>query len=207
MSPRPQIDHIRRPQILEAAVEVICERGLRNTRIADVAERAGTSPSAVLYWFQTKEELLAQAMIADEERFARELEGRLAEIDDPAEQLVAAIDACVEDDNWTMWIELWSRSLTDERLRGEREGLDRHWRAILARIVEDGVERGVFDPVDAEEAALALAALIDGLAVQVTLRDPALTEERMRKICIETAEHLLGVELGSVLRPPEEVGA
>ena len=47
MSPRPQIDHIRRPQILEAAVEVICERGLRNTRIADVAERAGTSPSAV----------------------------------------------------------------------------------------------------------------------------------------------------------------
>ena len=28
MSPRPQIDHIRKPQILEAAAEVIAERDL-----------------------------------------------------------------------------------------------------------------------------------------------------------------------------------
>ncbi|MGZ5356559.1 MAG: helix-turn-helix domain-containing protein, partial [Solirubrobacterales bacterium] len=51
MSPRPQIDHIRRPQILDAAAEVIAERGIAATRIADVAERAGTSAPAVLYWF------------------------------------------------------------------------------------------------------------------------------------------------------------
>ena len=51
MSPRPQIDHIRRPQLLAAAAEVIAERGVGATRIADVAERAGTSPAAVLYWF------------------------------------------------------------------------------------------------------------------------------------------------------------
>jgi len=44
VSPRPQIDHIRRPQLLRAAADVIVERGLASTRIADVAERAGTSP-------------------------------------------------------------------------------------------------------------------------------------------------------------------
>jgi len=49
MSPRPQIDHIRKPQLLGAAAEVISERGVEGTRIADVAERAGTSPPAVLY--------------------------------------------------------------------------------------------------------------------------------------------------------------
>ncbi len=38
MSPRPQVDHIRRPQILSAAAEVIAERGVASTRIADVAE-------------------------------------------------------------------------------------------------------------------------------------------------------------------------
>jgi AcrR family transcriptional regulator len=48
LSPRPQIDHIRKPQILAAAAEVIAERGLASTRIADVAERAGTSAPAVL---------------------------------------------------------------------------------------------------------------------------------------------------------------
>ena len=50
MSPRPQIEHIRRPQLLDAAAGVIAERGIASTRIADVAERAGTSPPAVLYW-------------------------------------------------------------------------------------------------------------------------------------------------------------
>ena len=35
MSPRPSIDHIRRPQILAAAAEVIAERGVAGTRIAD----------------------------------------------------------------------------------------------------------------------------------------------------------------------------
>ncbi len=73
MSPRPQIDHIRRPQILAAAIEVIGERGMAGTRIADVAERAGTSPAGVLYWFNSKDELLAEALTSDEERFAENL--------------------------------------------------------------------------------------------------------------------------------------
>ncbi len=44
MTPRPQIDHIRRPQLLAAAAEVIAERGMGATRIADVAERVGHQP-------------------------------------------------------------------------------------------------------------------------------------------------------------------
>jgi AcrR family transcriptional regulator len=34
---------------------VIADRGLASTRIADVAERAGTSAPAVLYWFENKD--------------------------------------------------------------------------------------------------------------------------------------------------------
>ena len=90
MSPRPQIDHIRRPQLLAAAADVIAERGLAGTRIADVAERVGTSSAAVLYWFSSKDELLAEALIADEERFADELVTALADIDGPGGQAPAA---------------------------------------------------------------------------------------------------------------------
>ena len=46
---------------------MIAERGVAATRIADVAERAGTSPPAVLYWFETQDELLAEALTLDEE--------------------------------------------------------------------------------------------------------------------------------------------
>ena len=39
----------RREQMLRAALEVIVERGYADTRIADVAERTGTSPAPVSY--------------------------------------------------------------------------------------------------------------------------------------------------------------
>ena len=42
-----------------------------------------------------------------------------------------------------------------------------------------------------------LASLIDGLAVQVTLGDPAVTKERMLERALEIAESLLDCELGA----------
>ena len=93
MSPRPQIDHVRRPQILAAAAEVIAERGLVKTRIADVAERAGTSPPAVLYWFRSKDELLAEALTVDEERFYVEMRERIHLLERPRDQLRFMIEA------------------------------------------------------------------------------------------------------------------
>src|SRR5258708_28478020 len=52
----------RREQMLQAALEVIAERGYAETRIADVAERAGTSPALVIYYFKTRDQLLTEAL-------------------------------------------------------------------------------------------------------------------------------------------------
>src|SRR5216684_3189661 len=52
----------RREQLLRAALEVISERGYPESRIADVAERAGTSPALVIYYFKTKDQLLTEAI-------------------------------------------------------------------------------------------------------------------------------------------------
>ncbi|HYY74230.1 MAG TPA: TetR family transcriptional regulator, partial [Solirubrobacterales bacterium] len=97
MSPRPQIDHIRRPQLLRAAADVIVERGLGSTRIADVAERAGTSPPAVLYWFRSKDELLAEALTVDEERFYVEMRERMDLLERPRDRLRFMIEASAEE--------------------------------------------------------------------------------------------------------------
>ena len=52
----------RREQMLRAAIEVIEDRGFPETRIADVARRAGTSPALVIYYFKTKDQLLTEAL-------------------------------------------------------------------------------------------------------------------------------------------------
>ena len=52
----------RREQMLRAAQDVIVERGYADTRIADVAERTGTSPALVIYYFKTRDQLLTEAI-------------------------------------------------------------------------------------------------------------------------------------------------
>ena len=202
MSPRPQIEHIRKPQLLAAAAEVIAARGFAATRIADVAERAGTSPAGVLYWFKSREELLVEALTYAEESFAERLRARLAHLDTPSERLVALIESSVGgDDDWTLWIELWARALRDPGLADSRQRLDDHWRALIAEVVREGQNTGDFAGPDPDRAAIELSALMDGLALQVALRDRQVAPPLMRAICVEVAERLLETELVV----PEEV--
>jgi AcrR family transcriptional regulator len=174
---------------------VIAERGFDATRVADVAERAGTSPSAILYWFESRDELLGEALTDAEDRFYEEFAKRLAELTDPRDRLAALVEASVRGQDWKLWIELWTRALRDAQLREARQRLDDRWRAQIAAIVGDGVQTGVFTAADPDRVALELAALIDGLAVQVTLGDRRVSAPLMREICLEVAGGLLGVDL------------
>lgn len=199
MSPRPRTDHIRRPQILAAAAEVIAERGVAATRIADVAERCGVSPPAVLYWFDSKEKLLAEALTADDDRFYEELAGRLADEATPRERMVALIEAAAESaDEFALWMELWTWALRDPDLRAARERFDSRWRAAIEQVVADGIAAGEFGAdVDPAQAALAIAALIDGLTVQAALGDPDVSVPRLTETVLASAERLLAADLPS----------
>jgi AcrR family transcriptional regulator len=196
VTPRPSIDHIRRPQILAAAAEVIAERGVAATRIADVAERCGVSPPAVLYWFDSKEKLLAEALTADDDRFYEELSERLADEAAPRDQMVALIEAAAGDADFALWMELWTWALRDPDLRAAREGFDRRWRAVIETVVADGVAAGEFAAdIDPAQTALAIAALIDGLTVQAALGDPEVSVPRLTETVLVSVGRLLGAEL------------
>ena len=87
------------------------------------------------------------------------------------------------------------RALRDPSMRESRQRLDDQWREQIAAVIADGQGSGDFGGPSPERAALELAALIDGLAVQVALGDRLVTPELMRSTCIEVAERLLEVEL------------
>ena len=199
MSPRPRLAHLRRPALLAAAAEVIRERGLENARLADVAERAGTSAPSVLYYFASKAELLTEALTSAEERFYSALDTDLERVDGAAERLLKIIDsACGEGDyDAALWIELWARALQDAELAATRADLDGRWRGSIARVVRYGQEQGEFGAADPDDVAVLLASLLDGLAVQIALGDAEVTPARVRNLCVRLAERELDCELGA----------
>ena len=200
MSPRPRVDHIRRPQIVEAAAEVLYERGLFETRIGDIAERAGTSAPTILYYFESKDRLLEEAVDqTDREFYARLTDGQ-ARYDRASDKLVHLIEETslgpsgVSD--WTLWMEIWVRARRDATVRESYFELDRRQRKLIADIVRDGQAAGEFSAgADADAFAIALSGLMDGLGVQVTLGQPDVVPERMIGICLALASSELGCEL------------
>ena len=136
MSPRPTLGHLRRPAILAAAAEVISERGVTRTRIADVAERAGTSAPGVLYWFESRDQLLAEALTYADDRFYDDLAGELERTESARDRLRILIERWPADGDGeaVLWMELWVRALHDPELAAIRQRLDRRWRAVLADV-------------------------------------------------------------------------
>ncbi|MFI1199940.1 TetR family transcriptional regulator [Streptomyces sp. NPDC020883] len=59
---RSLIEKVRRAQIIEAAIEVIAERGFAKASMAQIAERAGISKGVISYHFAGKNELIERAV-------------------------------------------------------------------------------------------------------------------------------------------------
>jgi AcrR family transcriptional regulator len=189
----------RREQMLRAALEVIAERGYAESRIADVAERAGTSPALVIYYFKTKDQLLTEAIRFSEDSWYEAGTRRMAEIPTAAGRLeeIVAMSCLPEADaeppsSWTLWLDLWAQAVRHPEVAGVRQKFDERWRQLICSLVMEGQEGGEFGPVDPVDFAVLLSALLDGLAVQIALADPAVDAWRAFDLCMRFAAGQLG---------------
>src|ERR1700724_454349 len=155
----------RREQMLRAALEVIQERGFPETRIADVAERAGTSPALVIYYFKTKDQLLTEAIRFSEDNWYAEYLRRMEEIPAAAGRLAELIAMnCLPGTDpeppsyWLLWLDLWALSPRSPGVAAVRQKSDERWREAICSIVQSGQEAGEFAPVDADDLTITLSA-------------------------------------------------
>ncbi len=163
---------VRREEILAATLDEVVVRGLAHVRVGDVADALGVSRALVFYHFETKEALLAAALEYAVDRDLARLDATLARDPDAVQRLRHVLHAYGPQGKatgWTLWVDAWSAALRDPELRGTLRRLDRRWTAALETVIRSGVDEGVFTCPDPVASARRLAALLDGLAVQVTV--------------------------------------
>jgi len=199
MALAPKAPEERRRRILTATAEVLRERGFAGTRVADIADAAGTSSGLVLYHFKSLENALSEALTTMEDDFYAELAADLEGSTGPVEKLqhMAALGAgsgpAVGD--WALWLEIWVRALRHPGARATREQLDRRWRGWLREVIDEGVAAALFDPDDPQDATARLAALMDGLAIQLALNDPDMSADRFCRLWLAAASLELRADL------------
>ena len=190
--PRPRLDHVRKAQILSAAAAQLSERGYANTRVVDIAKAAGTSPAAILYWFEGKDQLLAQALRLREQEFHDSFTVAAQSEVTAGERLRVLVEAMLYHYDWALWMELCVLALRDEAAAAERDRMDRRWRAVVRNVLREGQERGEFIESDPDDTMMVLAALLDGLAPLLALKARGVTRERVEKVWLAEAGRLLG---------------
>jgi len=147
----------KRDQILEAAAGVFSKTGYHGARVEDIAIKAGIGKGTVYEYFKSKRELF-------EETIFHVLEGSFKQAVDsvnrkktPTEKLKALIDlqaSLLKKDGDIA--ALFMRNPGDihtemlDRLLAHREKI----LGFIASIIEEGIEKGIFRPVDSRLAAV-----------------------------------------------------
>ena len=197
----------RRAQMLHAALEVISERGYADTRIADVAERAGVSPALVIYYFKTKDHLLTEAIRYYEEHWYAVGQRRMADMTTAAARLeeIVAMSCLDEADpdprgSWTLFLDFWAQAARNPEVGSVRQKSDERWRDQIADLVMAGQAAGEFRQVDPESFAITLSTLLDGLTIQVALNDPVVDSLRAFELSMAFVAGQLGFDWTPGLR-------
>ena len=186
----------RRAQVLSAARTCIVTQGYERVTMRDIAETAGVSTGTVVHYFQDKETVLEAALLDKITDTGITFRAALAGAHSARERLERLVDASLPAteevrDEWRLWLTFWGEATRNERLRVVSERQHQRWTRFLARIVREGIATGEFAQLDADMVAPQIAAVIDGLAVQATLGNPAISPERMRALCLATVFSLI----------------
>ncbi|TGD85544.1 TetR family transcriptional regulator [Mycolicibacterium sp. CH28] len=213
-APATENNEARRVQMLRAAAELVCERGFSETRISDVAKRAGVSSALVIYYFGTRDRLLVDALRYSEESFYEAAERMLAEVPALRDRLSLLIQwTCVPGPDvagpaapgahheipgaWGLWFDLWAQAFRHDEVKAGRVELDARWRRMIVDAVESAE---LASDIDARMFALEFSALLDGLSIQVALEDPEVDSKVAYDIAMRFAERELNLP-GAKRRP------
>jgi AcrR family transcriptional regulator len=180
---RKQRQERTRVELIEAAGRVFARRGYHGASVVEIAAEAGYTTGAVYSNFKGKEELFLA--LND-----HELEMRLADyrtvvdaVDSPqgVEQTASGRfgDFIRDDPDWPLlFFEFWAYGARNRKLRGEFV----KQRSAEVKIIAEAVERqtaeaGVELPLPAEQVAVGIGALINGLAFERVLDPDSVPDE------------------------------
>lgn len=162
----------RRAQLAEAVERAVLTRGIDGLRLRDVAQEAGLTPAAVLYYYEDLDDLTTGTFQQAIERFCAEREAASERFADARDRLRACVDAGVatgpDDRLPRLLFEFWPRSLRDPRVAALDSTLAERQIAVYYGILVLGREQGHF-VIDEPPRVVAasLVAMEDGFQTEI----------------------------------------
>lgn len=167
-----------REKILQVSATLFIRQGYTATSVSRIAKETGIGKATVYHHFPDKQAIV-QALL---ERSASRVGDALAEVKTEADphrriEAVAMASLRLRAESFDLF-QVIRREVpgTREKLHAQLGTVLILYAQVVAGAIREGVERGIFRPVDPEDATRALLCMITGLYVQVYLQAGAFPE-------------------------------
>src|SRR2546425_7154057 len=161
-------------QVLESATRLFTEKGYEAASVRDLAAELEIRPSSLYHHFPGKQHILFAICLGMQKDFNAEVMPELNADRPPDQAIASAVRRHVVFGHRRKGEVLVNirerRSLPPEQL-AQVNGLRREYRDTMARVIEDGCERGLFWVGDPKLAAMAIVDMINGLPQWFKPRD------------------------------------
>ncbi|MCD4709443.1 MAG: TetR/AcrR family transcriptional regulator [Bacteroidales bacterium] len=186
-----------RTHIVGIARRIFTKLGFRKTTMEDIAAASQKGKSSIYYYFESKEEIF-QAVVELEARMLKERLKRLINKNDsPPKRLKAYILLRL---HHVRTLENFYAALNEESLSHLdfileiRRNFEIEEQQLVSKILEDGMDQGVFQRTSSKIGAIAISTMMKGLEL------PLLLSEAHKSDREELLEDLIRVMLYGILK-------
>lgn len=163
---RSFIEQARRAQIVEAAIQTLAEVGYGQASLAQIAKRAGISPSLISYHFADKDALMGQTLGDITDAWDVHVRRELASCTTAGEQLRRYIEASLghmaaRPAHFAALIEIAFGARTKDGQLLYRAADEEPELRLLQDVLERGQQSGEFRALDSRHVALAIRGAIN----------------------------------------------
>jgi AcrR family transcriptional regulator len=173
-----------RERLLAAARSAFASSGFNGASVEEIASRAGFSTGALYSNFDGKEDLFLVLMEREIDEHAREIAEAVRERASVAERATGGARQWMtmierEPELLLLFTEFWAYGVRDAGVRPKVAARFAQIRRLLTKLIEDGVREFELElALPAEQLAIAVDALADGIARQ-RLADPSAVPDEL----------------------------
>jgi AcrR family transcriptional regulator len=171
MTARPDLSAVRKNQILDAAMTVFARSGFHEARMDDIVQESGLSKGTLYWYFKSKEEIItaiSQRLFATDIEQVESLLNAEGTVSERLQQLMRDRVQGLQEMSGVVAIlvEFYAVALHQDDVRQFIKTYFQNFHELLVALIQQGIERGEFRPVDVLAAATALDAVFEGLIVR-----------------------------------------
>jgi AcrR family transcriptional regulator len=168
--------------VLDAAIRCLGEEGYAGTSLQRIADAAGVQKRMVLYYFESREQLIAAVVQRLADDFVSRLEARLESVKTPEDVVDRLVEALLDEGDQrellAAYFGIAAEAANDPVLHDGLESLRARATALANRVLDSLEQHGYVLSMERDLAILAALAVANGIGLELLQRGRTAEFER-----------------------------